>query len=45
MLLRRSSGVKPFSMGNIYKYYIAYSMATEQVADRSGARKALAPVK
>ena len=32
-------------VGNIYKYYIAYSMATQQVAERSEARKTMAPEK
>jgi hypothetical protein len=32
-------------VSNIYKYYIAYSMATQQVAKRSEARKTMAPEK
>jgi membrane-bound lytic murein transglycosylase MltF len=32
-------------VSNIYKYYIAYSMAEQQLAERTGARKAMEPNK
>jgi len=32
-------------VSNIYKYYIAYNMATQQVAERAEARKTVAPEK
>jgi membrane-bound lytic murein transglycosylase MltF len=32
-------------VSNIYKYYIAYSMVEQQLADKAGARKAMEPKK
>jgi hypothetical protein len=32
-------------VSNIYKYYIAYSMATQQMTERAGARKTMPPEK